>query len=167
MFMQAILIALGANLASTAGPPEETLRAALRELSRAGVRIADVSPFYRTQAWPDPTDPPFVNAVARVETERTPVELMRLLHETETLFGRTRSARNTPRTLDLDLIDYRGRVEDGPPKLPHPRMDSRAFVLMPLAAIAPDWRHPVSGAAIERLIRSLPTAERDAVVRID
>jgi 2-amino-4-hydroxy-6-hydroxymethyldihydropteridine diphosphokinase len=155
-----ILIALGANLPSRAGAPDATLRAALAELAANGVSIVDVSPFYRTPAWPDPSDPPYANAVARVETVLTPQELMTRLHATETSFGRTRSARNAPRTLDVDLLDYNGRVENGALVLPHPRLDTRNFVLIPLRDVAPGWRHPVSGMSLDSLIAALPEAER-------
>src|SRR5207247_11453110 len=128
--------------------PRDTLDAALRELSLHGVRIADVSSHYVTKAWPDPSDPPFVNAAARIETNLAPRELMTLLHETEEMFGRVRAQKNAPRTLDLDLIDYDGRVEPGPPQLPHPRLQDRAFVLVPLADIAPGWRHPANGRTV-------------------
>ncbi|MBV9991408.1 MAG: 2-amino-4-hydroxy-6-hydroxymethyldihydropteridine diphosphokinase [Alphaproteobacteria bacterium] len=153
-----IVVALGANLDSQAGRPRETLLAALEALKRKSVRILALSPFYRTRAWPDPSDPDYVNAVASVATERGPRELMELLEQTETLFGRKRSERNAPRTLDLDLIDYDGRVEQGPPILPHPRMRERGFVLVPLSDIAPAWRHPVGGESVQQLIESLPDA---------
>ena len=151
-----ILIALGANLPSKAGTPRETLLAALDALEENNVRIRTMSPFYATRAWPDPRDPPYVNAVAALATGRPPSALMALLEQTETRFGRERSGRNAPRTLDLDLIDYDGRVETGPPVLPHPRLTERAFVLVPLADIAPGWRHPVSGETVEALIAALP-----------
>lgn len=155
-----IVIALGANLPSRAGAPDATLRAALTELASHGVNIAKVSPFYRSPAWPDPRDPDYVNAVARIETVLSPQEVMARLHETETAFGRMRSARNAPRTLDLDLIDYEGRVEDGPPILPHPRLEQRNFVLIPLRDVAPHWAHPATGAAIDSLIAALPEPEQ-------
>ncbi|MBS0272914.1 MAG: 2-amino-4-hydroxy-6-hydroxymethyldihydropteridine diphosphokinase [Proteobacteria bacterium] len=161
-----ILIALGSNLSSHAGDPAATLRAALTYLSRNGVTIAGVSRFYRTPAWPDPRDPEFVNAVASVETELSPAALIARLHETETSFGRVRSERNAPRTLDLDILDYDGRVEDGPPVLPHPRIESRAFVLVPMQDVAPAWRHPVSGRSIPQLLSAIPEADRKAVIRI-
>jgi 2-amino-4-hydroxy-6-hydroxymethyldihydropteridine diphosphokinase len=151
-----IVVALGANLPSRAGLPRATLVAALAELSKRGVHIVDVSFYYITKAWPEPSDPEYVNAVARVETNLSPHELMALLHDVEHCFGRVRGEKNAPRTLDLDLIDFDGRIEAGPPQLPHPRMASRAFVLVPLADIAPEWRHPVTEKSIAELIAALP-----------
>ena len=157
-----ILIALGANLPSRAGEPAQTLAAALAALDQHGVKVLGVSSYYVTPAWPDPSDPPFVNAVARIETERTPDALMNLLHETETAFGRVRSQKNAPRTLDLDLLDYDGRIQAGPPSLPHPRLADRAFVLVPLGDVAPRWRHPVTRQSVQELLAALPEAERNA-----
>jgi len=150
-----IFIALGANIPSALGPPEMTLASALRALARAGVTIQCVSRFHHTPAWPDPTDPPFTNAAAGIETVLKPMELMALLHKVETDHGRTRSTKNAPRTLDLDLIDYQGLVQGGPPILPHPRMAERRFVLEPLAEIAPHWHHPVTGKSAAELLTAL------------
>lgn len=150
-----IFIALGANIPSSAGSPADTLTAALAALEGRGVQVLEISRFHRTAAWPDPSDPPFTNAVARVGTSLQPLALLELLHEVETDFGRKRSAPNAPRTLDLDLIDYGGRIEEGRPRLPHPRMEERRFVLEPLAEIAPDWKHPVSGTPIVELLSRL------------
>src|SRR5215467_338155 len=126
-----ILIALGANLPSKAGAPNDTLRAALATLGARGITVERLSGFYRTPAWPNPSDPPFVNAVAAVKTTMSPAGLLAVLHSVEDAFGRQRGQRNAPRSLDLDLLDYDGRVEQGPPGLPHPRMDVRPFVLVP------------------------------------
>jgi 2-amino-4-hydroxy-6-hydroxymethyldihydropteridine diphosphokinase len=158
-----ILIALGSNLSSHAGDPAATLRAALAYLGDHGVAPVKVSTFYRTPAWPDPRDPEFTNAVAHVKTELSPQKLIALLHETEAMFGRVRSERNAPRTLDLDLLDYDGRVQRGPPVLPHPRMAARAFVLVPLKDAAPDWHHPVSGKSVNDLLEAIPAQDRAAV----
>ncbi len=159
-----ILIGLGANLPGPAGQPARTLKHALGKLDSKGVKIRAVSSFYETPAWPDPADPAFINAVARIETDLQPVELLALLHAVETELGRLRSAPNAPRTLDLDLLDHDGRVMDGEVVLPHPRMAERSFVLVPLAEIAPDWRHPVSGKGVEALLAALP--DRDAPKRL-
>jgi len=160
-----ILIALGANLSSSAGSPAETLRAALGNLAERGIKVEKQSQLYRSAAWPDPLDPPFVNAVARVATALGPAELLRALHDVEAEFGRVRSSPNAPRTLDLDLIDYDGRIEDGPPQLPHPRMQARAFVLVPLRDVAPNWRHPVSGRSVSELIAAAPGDEVEPISR--
>jgi 2-amino-4-hydroxy-6-hydroxymethyldihydropteridine diphosphokinase len=150
-----IFIALGANIPSAIGSPEATLRAALAALEARGVRVLKVSSFRQTQAWPDPADPSFINAVAGIATDLQPFALLGLLHEVETAYGRKRSAANAPRTLDLDLIDYCGQVERGPVELPHPRMAVRRFVLEPLAEVAPGWRHPSTGQTVEALLAAL------------
>lgn len=161
-----ILIALGANLPSIAGPPAATLRAVLRTLAQRNVAVRDVSPFYRNTAWPDPRDPEFVNAVARVETKLSPCDLLATLKGTERAFGREDTKPNAPRPLDLDILDYNGRVETGPPTLPHPRLHERGFVLIPLHDVAPDWTHPVSRIRADALIESLPVDAR-AITKLD
>lgn len=155
-----IFTALGANLPSSAGEPAATLRAALGTLPQRNVMVEDVSPFYKSAAWPDPRDPEFVNAVARIESELSPASLLAVLKEIERSFGRRSAERNAPRPLDLDLLDYQGRIESGPPILPHPRLHERAFVLIPLRDIAPLWRHPVSGFSVDALIEALPAETR-------
>jgi 2-amino-4-hydroxy-6-hydroxymethyldihydropteridine diphosphokinase len=77
----------------------------------------------------------------------------------EAEFGRERGKKNAPRTLDLDLIAYGGRIEEGQPQLPHPRMETRAFVLVPLRDVAPEWRHPVSGRTVSELISAVSEDE--------
>ena len=159
---QVILLGLGANLPSArGGSPRETLLAALKALEAEGVRVLARSRWYDSAAWPDPSQPRYWNAVAAVETALDPVSLLALLHRVEESFGRVRGARNAPRTVDLDLLDYEGRVRNGPeaPVLPHPRMAERGFVLLPLRDIAPDWHHPVSGASVDALISALPAGQ--------
>ena len=148
-----IYVALGANMPSPAGPPAVTLQRALDAMPKHGISVVAVSPFYRTPAWPDPADPPFVNAVAKVSTRLLPGELLKALLAIEKSFGRVRKKANEPRTLDLDLIDYGGLISDADQlMLPHPRMHERAFVLRPLADVAPDWRHPDTGQTIRSLL---------------
>ena len=159
-----ILIALGANLPSHAGPPAATLEAAQVRLEELGVKILARSSFYETPSWPDPGQPAFVNAVAVVKTTLQPVELLALLHGVETAFGRLRSAPNATRTLDIDLLDYEGRILTEGSTLPHPRIRERSFVLVPLVQIAPDWRHPVTGERAADLLAGL--ADRDCPRRL-
>jgi len=158
-----IVIALGANLPSSSGPPSATLRAALDVLEKSGVIPVSCSRFFKSPAWPNPSEPSFVNAAALVECALSPEELLNLLHAVETSFGRTRSGspqfrretRNAPRTLDLDLIDFDGLVQQGPPVLPHPRMTERGFVLIPMRDIVPGWRDPATGRTLDALISAL------------
>lgn len=154
-----IIIALGANLPSQAGEPSLTMRAALETFAEWNIQVELVSPFYRTQAWPNPLEPDFVNAVVSVHTELTPAALLAVLQSIEKKFGRVRVQANAPRTLDLDIIDYEGCVERGPPELPHPRVETRAFVLVPLKDVAPQWCHPVSGRTVSELIAALPSGQ--------
>lgn len=106
------------------------------------------SSWWRSAAWPDPSDPAFLNGVVIVRTELDPHALMAALGRIEEVFGRERDRRNAPRTLDLDLIAY-GRLSGDMEGLilPHPRAAERLFVMGPLAEIAPAWRHPAGGQA--------------------
>jgi 2-amino-4-hydroxy-6-hydroxymethyldihydropteridine diphosphokinase len=162
-----ILIGLGANLDFMAGSPRVTLASALAAMAARRIRVLKVSRFYETPAWPNPADPAFTNAVARVQSPLGPASMLAALHQIESEFGRVRENRNAPRTLDLDLLDYEGRIDAGVPELPHPRLAERAFVLVPLADVAPDWRHPVTGQGIAELIAAIPAADRAAVRPLD
>lgn len=160
-----ILIALGANLPSAAGGPRETLEAALAQLDAAGVRVVARSRWYRTAPVPVSDQPWFVNGVARVETTLDPPALLTVLRRIEQFFGRQRTVPNAARSLDLDIIDYDGRVENTPElTLPHPRMQDRAFVLLPLAEIAPTWRHPTLGKTVETLVSTLAEGQNAAPI---
>jgi 2-amino-4-hydroxy-6-hydroxymethyldihydropteridine diphosphokinase len=158
-----IFIALGSNLFSDAyGSPEDICVAAIEALEQRGISITERSRWFRTAPVPVSDQPWFVNGVIVVETLLPPEELLGLLHEVEAEFGRTRKIRNEARILDLDLIAYHDQVMTGPerPILPHPRAHERAFVLLPLADIDPDWRHPVTGTAVADLIAALPGDHR-------
>lgn len=159
-----IYIGLGANLPHpTYGSPMDTLKAAMLELARRGVKIVHLSPWYRSAPVPPSDQPWFDNAVAEVATDLPADALLAVLHQVEEVFGRARSVPNAARRIDLDLLDFRGEIApEGPGKatLPHPRLTARAFVLRPLADLAPHWRHPVSGIPIEELSRALPADQR-------
>ena len=149
---EAIVVALGGNLAGGYPSLEAQLEAALSELPRAGLRIVRRSSWWRSAAWPDPKAPDYLNAVVIVETVLTPRQLLTAALDLEAQFGRRRAEQNAPRTLDIDLIAY-GRLTIAEPGLmvPHPRAHERLFVMGPLAEIAPDWRHPTLGLSARQL----------------
>ena len=145
---EAVIVALGCNDKGAWRDCREALEAALARFRSEGVDVVSRSSWWRSTAWPDPDDPPFLNGVVIVRTALGPHELMAALGRIEEAFGRRREARNAPRTLDLDLIAY-GRLSgdlDGL-ILPHPRAAERRFVMGPLAEIAPEWEHPGGGRA--------------------
>ena len=160
-----VIIAFGANLPSSSGSPIQTLNLAVRALGKSGHRVVRRSSWYHSAPEPPSAQPWFVNGVVGVDTAYDPVSFLKELLRIERQFGRRRDEANAARTLDLDLIDFRGAVDlgDPPPILPHPRAHERAFVLVPIAEIAPHWRHPLTGVPVRDLIRLLPgnnTVER-------
>jgi 2-amino-4-hydroxy-6-hydroxymethyldihydropteridine diphosphokinase len=181
------LVALGANLPSSAGPPRATLEAALDRLSAGPVTVTGRSPWYRTPAFPQGSGPDFVNGAAMLGTPLAAAEVLDLLHAIERALGRRRDRRWEPRVCDLDLLAWDDRVlpdeatarewtdlppderqERAPPGLvlPHPRMQERAFVLRPLADIAPDWRHPLIGRTVAEMLAALPPEALGGIARL-
>ncbi len=158
-----IVIGLGANLSSPRyGGPQEACEAALDALRAAGIEVLRRSRWYRSAPVPASDQPWFVNAVVEVRTGLSAAELLDSLHGIEREMGRVRRVRDEARVIDLDLLIYRQTLS-GPgetPVLPHPRLAERAFVVLPLAELAPDWRHPGSGRSLQEMIRALPADQR-------
>ncbi len=154
-----ILVALGANLPSPRfGDPLGACIAALAALEAAGARPARMSRWYRSAPVPASDQPWFINGVAVLDSDLPPAGILALLHGVERNFGRVRRARNEARVIDLDLLAHGDRVSrpGEVPVLPHPRLGERAFVVLPLAELVPDWRHPVSGLSARELAARLP-----------
>lgn len=137
------VVALGGNQPGAFPNSRSLLEAAIRAFAGAGLTLVACSPWWRSAAWPDPTNPPYLNGIALVEPTPGPLEMLGRLKGIEAQFGRRRGLANAPRTLDLDLIAHGRAVMDEPDLiLPHPRADQRLFVMGPLAQIAPEWVHP-------------------------
>jgi 2-amino-4-hydroxy-6-hydroxymethyldihydropteridine diphosphokinase len=150
--MAVAYIGLGANL----GDRLATLRTAVQRLRTFG-RVTAVSSLYETEPVGYQEQPRFLNAVVALETALPPADLLRALLGIERDLGRTRSFPNAPRTLDLDLLLVEDVILDTLElTLPHPRLPERAFVLVPLAEIAPELVHPGSSQTSRELLRALP-----------
>lgn len=155
--MHTAFIALGGNLQSPAGSQEVTLAAAVGRLGSLGSVVCRSS-LYSTAPVGFYEQPRFLNAAVALETEVAPRALLRALLEVEKEFGRDRSSgiANGPRTLDLDLLLYDDLILDAPDlQLPHPRLAERAFVLIPLAEIAPHTIEPRSKRTVTELMQRL------------
>ena len=153
-----IFIGIGSNTAATGFvSPEATIRAAIDLFDDFGITLVRLSKFYLTSPVPASNQPWFVNCVAQIETFLSPFECMANLHRLEYAFQRVRSVPNASRTLDLDLLDYNGLVigNQSMLRLPHPRINERAFVLFPLSEICSSWVSPLDGSKIEDLINKL------------
>jgi 2-amino-4-hydroxy-6-hydroxymethyldihydropteridine diphosphokinase len=150
--MATAYIGLGSNL----GDRMTTLRMAIQRLETLG-RIAVVSSLYETQPVEYLEQPPFLNAVVALDTALTPADLLSALLGIERYLGRRRSFPNAPRTLDLDLLVVDDVILDTPElTLPHPRLHERAFVLVPLAEIAPELVLPGTGKTMREFLHTLP-----------
>lgn len=155
-------VALGANMPCEGESPRAVLTLAVRALNASGLRVRALSGIWETAAWPSGDQPDYYNAV--VELDRAGLEPQPLYEQLATIersFGRDRREKWAPRTLDLDIVAMGGFVGlFGGVELPHPRMQERAFVLAPLAEIAPDWRHPALGAGAAEMLAVLPGGYR-------
>ncbi|WP_109466064.1 2-amino-4-hydroxy-6-hydroxymethyldihydropteridine diphosphokinase [Albibacillus kandeliae] len=178
------LIALGSNQKLPGSDPAEILREAIVTMARGGLVIRAVSRFFATPCFPAGAGPDYVNAAVLATGGDSPGAVLDLLHEIEAGAGRERVQRWGMRTLDLDLLDFDGRVlpdaethalwRDLPLEeqmrrapeqliLPHPRIQDRAFVLVPVMDICPDWVHPLLNLTVSEMLAALPPGEIDAV----
>jgi len=151
----AVYLGLGSNL----GNRKDNLNKALDFLSQR-LRIEKISSVYDTEPVGNPNQPRFLNLVCRVYTTLAPKDLLTLAKGIESKLGRGVGKSDAPRPIDIDILFYGNQVIETPELvIPHPRLVERAFVLVPLAEIAPDLRHPVIGRTISELLQRLPQTQ--------
>ncbi|MBV0889234.1 2-amino-4-hydroxy-6-hydroxymethyldihydropteridine diphosphokinase [Komagataeibacter oboediens] len=157
-----ITIAVGANLPRESGETAaETCLWAVDRLARLpGLSVVAVSRWYESAPVPPSGQPPYVNGVVRLSGRVDPAWLLARLHDIEAEAGRRRTVLNAARPLDLDIITMGDLVRAAPdPVLPHPRATGRAFVLLPLRDVMPDWRDPVTGRGIDAFLPAVAGQE--------
>jgi 2-amino-4-hydroxy-6-hydroxymethyldihydropteridine diphosphokinase len=160
--MKLIYLSLGSNLGDRAAH----LQRALVELAAAGIEPVRVSPFYQTEPVDYRPQPWFMNCVVEAKTEWLPLRLLSALQNIERKVGRRRGVPKGPRTIDLDILFYDNAVVRAPAlTIPHPRMEERKFVLVPLAELAPDFRHPVTRKTVREMLSETP--DRSQIVRCE
>lgn len=186
-FRSVMLVAVGSNMDSASGSPTETVHAAVELLQRLGGVIRAKSRLFRTPAFPVGSGPDYVNGALVIAADWTPQEALSHLHAVEADLGRRRRARWEQRVIDLDLLAFddlvrpdvthalswmnlslERQMRTAPEQLilPHPRMHERAFVLVPLADIAPDWVHPILNQTVMQMLAALPAADRAQIKTI-
>ena len=185
--LKTVYLAFGTNENKQFGHIYEVIEASYDLLQDKYLKILKPSPFYKTPAFPAGNGPDYVNSVIMAETSLGPDDLLSALHEVENQLGRVRKQRWGARVIDIDLLDYQGQVlptgaiyqkwYDMPLELqkttwpddlilPHPRLQDRGFVLVPLRAVAPDWVHPVTGQEIDTLIAQIDSEELKQIVQL-
>lgn len=184
--LKTVFLAFGSNIFGDLLKSTELVKVSYRLLFSAGVRIVKKSTFYQTPGFPAGEGPDYINSVVCAVTDLSAQDLLKVLHRIEKDCGRERNARWGARSLDIDLLDYAGQIlpdragfehwrdlslQDQqrywPDQLilPHPRICDRAFVMIPLQEVAPEWVHPVTDQTVSQLLDRLPASDR-ADVRV-
>ena len=160
-----VYLAIGSNL----GNKINNIEFAKFELEKYKIKITKSSTNYMSQSWPDNKNPKYINIIIKIKTYLTPLELLKVCNLIELKLGRIRSKKNAPRTCDIDIIDYNKKIlgnKNSKLILPHPRMNNRNFVLLPLFEIEKSWKHPKSKINIVNLIDSLPIEDLRSIKKI-
>ena len=157
-----IYLGVGSNL----GNRKINIEKVKIKLIQKSISILQSSSFYETMSWPDKDNPKFLNIILKVETNFTPLKLLKICKEIEVSLGRKKTPKNSPRECDIDIIDYENKQFKDNIILPHPRMHKRNFVLFPLFELNKHWKHPLLKLHIKKLIFSLPNSDIRCIKQI-
>ena len=157
-----IYLGIGSNL----GNRLSNIEKAKSFLLENDINIISISSYYETPSWPDPNNPKFINIVLKVKTTLNSFKLFNLCKNIEVKLGRRKTAKNSPRECDIDLIDFNGQVLNGKLNLPHKMMHKRNFVLFPLFEIEKKWLHPIKKMTVKQLIYLLPNNDIRSIKQI-
>ena len=150
-----IYLSIGSNL----GNRKKNIEKTKFKLYSKGINIIKSSNYYETLSWPNPNNPKFYNIILKVSSDLKILELLKICKQIETSLGRKKAPKNSPRTCDIDIIDYNQKITVNGINVPHPRMHLRNFVLIPLFEIEKNWRYPNSKRYIRNLIFSLSNSD--------
>jgi len=167
-----IILAIGSNLPSKFGNRFKNIELVIKNLEEKDIEVINKSSFYETPSYPDKNNPKFINVVIEVKTKLSPVKLASNLILIEKIYGRTRNKKNDPRTIDIDIIDYKNEVinfmlNDLNFYAPHKELKNRNFVLYPLKEIKPNWIHPSTNEHINTLIDKLPQDVKKSILKVE
>ena len=167
-----IFIGIGSNLKSSFGDRFKNIDLAVTYLENQNLKISKKSSYYETPSYPNKNNPKFINVVVSIESFLPPEKIAEIILNIEKKIERKRDKKNDPRTCDIDIIDYCGKVinfnfNDLVFSTPHDQLSNRNFVLLPLKEISPKWCHPVSDELIDDLIEKLPAKEKNSILKVD
>ena len=157
-----VYLGIGSNL----GNRRRNIEKAKFKLIQNNIKITQLSNFYESLSWPNSKNPKFLNIVLKVLTNLTPSELLKICKEIETYLGREKGVKNSPRECDIDILDYQNWKIREKVILPHPRMHTRNFVLLPLFELNKAWKHPILKHDIKKLILLLSNRDIRSIKQI-
>ena len=162
-----IVLNIGSNLDSTRGNRFFNLKKTIELIKLEKIEIIKISSIYETPSYPDKKNPKFLNMGLEVRCNHSPEELIKKFNKIEKNLQRIRGIKNQPRTCDIDLIDYDGKILNSKElTIPHPKAHLRNFVLFPIKEISPTWIHPTYKKKIDFLIEKLSFKLRNEITRI-
>tara|TARA_B100000029_G_scaffold373974_1_gene368277 strand:- start:30 stop:542 length:513 start_codon:yes stop_codon:yes gene_type:complete len=166
-----IFLGFGSNMPSSFGNRFENIELAISYLKNENIKVEKISSFYETPSYPDKKNPKFINTVIKIVTDLSPIDLASIIINIEKKLERVRKYKNDPRTCDIDILDYNGKIinfksENLIFSVPHSLLSFRNFVLYPLQEIYPNWVHPKTNEPISILIENLPKEDKNSILKI-